>query len=140
MREMYGMDIKVVCDTKEVLESLICNRNRHVKIMKEARIGYLKKAKECLQNRMEELESGKIVSLSFSLSVPSSHVKEYDTVIQMLRLHQEKTITLNATEVRMFVQDQWEWIGQFLAQNAMYSAEAGTYNASRGSGDVEEED
>ena len=118
------MKMRVMCDRDEVLEKLKENRAKHTKIVKEAREGYVKKAKEALANKLLQLEQGKIVRLQFSLSVPSNHTKEYNTAITMLELHTEDTIELGANEVRQFIEDKWDWQQQFIYGNAAYSGTA----------------
>jgi len=39
----------------------------------------------------------------------------------MLESTSDENITLNASQYRMLVQDEWDWRGQFLSSNAGYS-------------------
>jgi hypothetical protein len=128
MQRMYGIDLKVSCNTKEVLLKLRENREKHATIVNEAREGYVTKAKIALAQRMEQLEKGKITNLTFSLTVPLNHTSAYDTVIKMLEMHSEPHITLSANEVSQFIEDKWEWSNQFIGSNAMYSRTAALMN------------
>jgi hypothetical protein len=118
---MYGVNLNVVCNTAEVLQKLKDNRDKHSLIVKEAREGYVAKAKAALKTRMNLLEKGEITSLSFDLQPPLNHTSAYNTVIKMLEMHTEATITLGANEVSQFIEDKWEWSKQFLGSNARYS-------------------
>jgi hypothetical protein len=131
MQRAYNLSLTVNCDKQTILSKLRENREKHSVIVKEAREGYLKKAKNALQNRILELEAtpsnvlvGKIVGLNFSLSPPVSHLSAYDTVIKMLELHSEPTIQLSANEVSQFVEDKWEWSERFITSNSVYSQSA----------------
>jgi hypothetical protein len=121
---IYGIKMVVTCKTKEVLKKAKKSREEHAKIVKEARKGYLEKAQAALRERLQELEAGKLKALSFRLKVPSDHTSEYDTVIQMLEMHQPDTIDLNADEVRHLIEDKWDWTDEFLTSNALYSETA----------------
>lgn len=124
MQGIYGIKMVVTCKTKEVLKKVKKNREEHAQIVKEARKGYLEKAQAALRERLQELEAGKLKALSFRLKVPSDHTAEYDTVIQMLEMHQPETIDLNADEVRHLIEDKWDWTDEFLTSNALYSKTA----------------
>lgn len=124
MRHMLNVRIEVVCETTTILQKVMQNREKHAGIVAEAREGFLKKAKEVLEAEMGKLKEGKLKTLSVQLQPPADHTSEYDTVIQMLQLHTEDTITLDADGVRMFVEDKWDWTEAFLGSNAHYSGTA----------------
>ena len=128
----HGIDMTVLCKKDEVLEKLRANQETHSTIVAEARKGYVAKAKEALEARLDKLSSGKIVALSFSLRVPRDHTDVYDTAIAMLKLHQEDTIELGASEFRRLMEDSWEWMDDFLATNASYSGTARSEALSKG--------
>lgn len=119
MHALRGVSVSV--DKKELLAQLKNNRERHGKIVAEARDGYIVKAREALEKRLGQLRDGKLVSLSFHLSPPQDHTKEYDTIIQMLELHIDDNVQLSASQVRNFFMDEWDWKHRFLATNALYS-------------------
>jgi hypothetical protein len=120
--------MKTMCLTAEVLAKVRENRTKHAEIVAEAIVGYMAKAKELLHTATEAVErwkpGQKPVILRFDLKYPVDHRGEYDTIIRMLEMHKEEKIELNADEVRQFVMDEWEWMHEFLASNAAYSARA----------------
>jgi len=122
MRVLNSM--KIEADKVEVLVTLRENREKHQKIVQEARVGYLKAARKELEIRLKQLESGKIVALHFSLATPRDNTSVYDTAIEMLVLHQQKTVTLDSEQVRSLIQDQWDWTRDWIATNAQYSQTA----------------
>ena len=124
MQRMYGVDLKVTCSTRKVLETLYNNRKAHAAIVKEANAGYLEKAEAIMTKGLADLKKGKVIPLSFHLTMPINHLSAYDTIITMLELHNGTEITLSANEVSQFVEDKWEWSNQFLGTNAIYSASA----------------
>jgi hypothetical protein len=124
MMRQLNINMKIRVARLELLEKLKANRDRHATVYKEAKEGYLKAAKKALLARMTELESGKVKSLSFNLTVPSSQLSAYDTVIGMLEMSKDDTMEVSASEYRMFVQDEWDWMSNFLQTNSAYSATA----------------
>jgi hypothetical protein len=114
----------IVAKRDEVLATLRTNRETHSTIVREAREGYVEKAKAALAAKLDRLSSGKLVALSFSLRVPLDYTKVYDTAIRMLELHQNDTIELDAAQVRNLMQDEWDWTDQFYGTNAIYSKSA----------------
>lgn len=117
-------DIKVTVVTAELLQALRANRAKHRQIVEEARTGYLEKAQEVLNKRMEQLRAGKIVNLYFALQLPIDHTGEYDTMIMAVEMHTGTSIELDASQVRVLIQDNWDWKGQFIGTNALYSKTA----------------
>ena len=118
--------------TLKTLETLRENKERHVQIVKEAREGYIKSAKEALAARMDKLESGEVVSLSFTLTPPQDYSKIYDVAIRMLDMHTENTIELDGTQVQHLVMDEWDWQQGFLTSNTRYSKMANDYTLEKG--------
>lgn len=132
MMRHHNLAIRANCSTLVVREALMRNKEQHAKIVAEARIGYLNKATEALTDRLEQIADGKIVALHFDLVPPADYTEEYDTAIQMLRLHQDPEIELSFTEVRMFIEDKWDWSDGFFATNAVYSDSARVGSSRRG--------
>lgn len=127
-----AMQIVSIVDKKEALETLRDNRTRHHKIVEEARVGYVNKAKALLSDKLEELRSGKITGLRFDLQVPEDHTDDYDLAIRMLELHSEDTIEMSATDVRTLMMDEWDWMRSFLFTNARYANSASEYAKTKG--------
>lgn len=122
MQELAGIQIRA--DKKEILAKLRSNREKHSAIVAEARKGYVDQARAKLRERLDQLESGKVVALAFQLDPPQDHTAVYDTAIEMLTLSTEDHVVLDAGQVRNLVMDQWDWSDRFLAINAQYSATA----------------
>ena len=122
MRQIGSIEVQI--PRVALLEALKKNRDSHKAIVAEAREGYVKAARQALVKRMAELDAGKIVTLGFNLSVPVDMTKEYSTVIGMLEMSQEETITLSSAEYRCLVEDAWDWQNNFLMSNSHYSVTA----------------
>lgn len=125
MHMLNSMRIQAKRD--DVLNTLMQNRDGHISIVKEARLGYVAKARVALMAKLSQVEAGKVVSMAFSLRVPVDQTKVYDTAIEMMRLHQGELIELDAGQVRNLMLDQWDWSEQFYSTNATYSKMAEDY-------------
>lgn len=122
MRVLNSM--KIEANVADVLVSLKANRDKHHSVVLEARAGYLKAARRELETRLKQLESGKIVALTFKLSTPIDHTKVYDTAIAMLGMHKQPTVILDSDQVRSLIQDQWDWSRDWAFTNSAYSQTA----------------
>jgi hypothetical protein len=126
--------MKITANTKEVLDALRKNREKHRAIVDEARVGYAKKAREELINQLSKLEKGQISVVTFQLVAPQDRTSVYDTAIRMMEMHTSLTVTLDSSQVRPLMMDEWDWKKGFLMANSNYS---GTARAEYGSGDDE---
>jgi len=116
--------MKIQAKTKDVLDALVANREKHKEIVTEARVGYAKKAREALLDQLNKLETGKTSVVTFHLTAPQDHTKVYDTAIAMMRMHTEATVILDSMQVRTLMMDEWDWKRHFLLANSAYSGTA----------------
>ena len=127
---MFNSDLSnmmVTVDRNDTLKILKENRERHSKIVQEARDGYIKSAKRALASRMEELEKGELVALSFNLVLPQDYTSTYDVAIKMLEMHTQETLEIDGLQVSHLVMDDWDWQHTFLNSNAGFSDTAKVY-------------
>jgi len=113
-------EMEVEAKTDVVLEALEKNRENHVVELAESREAFFKLAKQRLKEALADVREGKEENTHVYLDYPTGHVEAYDTAISMLKLHQEKTVVLNSTQVRCLVDDDWDWQGNFKLQNSTY--------------------
>ena len=125
-------DMIVTVRVQDLIAKLNHNRDQHARIVIEARAGYLAKARKKLEERLEQLAAGKIVSLQFGLSLPADHTAEYDTALGMLNMATDTTIKLAASDYRQLVEDEWSWSESFVYSNVAYSATCASLAQSRG--------
>ena len=128
----HHLSMKVMCSTTEVLATLMKNRTQHSEVVKEAREGYVLKAKHELERRLDQLKLGSIVSLQFSFHPPLDYTRTYDTAIKMLEMHTGAEIELTASEVNNLIEDEWDWSDSFWVSNKLYSGTAQRIAATKG--------
>lgn len=127
MRASNVNNMMVLVNKDEALSTLKENRIRHSKIVQEAREGYVKTAKVELARRLNDLESGSVVSLNFALQPPQNYTNVYDVAIKMLELHTKDTIELDGRQVQHMIMDNWDWQNSFLLSSSLYSSTAVSY-------------
>lgn len=116
--------MKFMFNTKEILEKLRLNREEHIKIVREAQKGLRDKWRELLTEALEDLMSGDTVETNLHLTVPTNHTDDFDRAIQMFEMTTDKEVGLSETDFQSYVRNEWQWRGQFLASNSMYSVSA----------------
>ena len=130
---MHNISMKTKVERKKLLEVLRKNLEQHSHIVKEAREGYISKAKRELQVRLEQLRKGKAVSLSFTLSPPMDYSEVYKNVISMMEWNTNDFVELQADEFRQLVKDEWDWKETFLRGTMAFSKmSSDLYNESYG--------
>lgn len=124
---LHGIELEAVCKTSDVLATLRNNRAIHADLVKEAREGYIEKAKKELEHKLGQLREGKYVAVAVALKLPEDHTSDYDTVIGMLECHREENIKLSAYEYRTLMENKWGWISSWKASNSSYSPGTAAY-------------
>lgn len=121
MQRLFNISMKVCCQTEDLLSKVRENKEAHAAIVAEAKLGFAEKARSVLESHLEKLKEGKLKELHLHLTSPRDHSREYETIIKMLEMHRNSHIELSADEVRMFVEDKWDWTEEFLQTNSAYS-------------------
>ena len=123
---MFQSNIRITSKVQkaELLKRLRTNREEHIKIIQEARVGYIEHALVALLLRRDQLVAGKPVHLKFNQSPPASQAGIFDTVIAQVEATVDEHIVLQPDEFRQLWLNQWDWMHGFLTSNAAYSGTA----------------
>ncbi len=127
----FDTQVKVTLSKDFVLNKLRENLASHSRLVAEARDGYIKKSSEELEKKLAQVREGKLVSLSFHLTVPKDYSSVYRTTISMLELHTEDKINLEAGDYKKLIDDDWEWAQDFVISNSAYSSGTREYGLSK---------
>lgn len=127
------MSITMSFKKAELLSKLTENRNKHGEQFKKARKGWLKEvAAECEKVAAAAKEGDLVVIsrgrhtrhehpiTSVLFEEPEDHTKEYDRIIEMLKMSSDDTIKITDTQFREYVQDEWGWKEEWAASNTKY--------------------
>ncbi len=121
MNGQYGNGLVMNFPVKDLLAKLTENREKHVKMVAEAKVNYIEALKKELEAKLVQLKAGKRISTSSQLDVPGDNTAEYDTAISMLAMTTDTTIKLQQDQYHSYVMDKWSWKSRFLASASNYS-------------------
>ncbi len=112
----------------ELIDKLKENKEKHTQLYKDALEGYFVDTKKKLQAKIKSLDKGDVI-VSFSVSVPKDHTKDYDRLIEMLEMSQDDELVITAHEFNMYVRDEWinDQEKSVLRAMALSSSNAGMY-------------
>jgi len=102
MRNMGNFTISVA--KADLLESLRANLKKHKDEFGESFRGF--------KNR---------TWLTFGLTPPRSHERDYEQLIGMLEMAQNDEFEITGAQFRQWVQDEWDWKVEHVTSNALYS-------------------
>ena len=117
-------DVTIVVYKAELVNTLKQNRETHITEHEKALSGWRTKMTAACMETSQKSDKGELKDFPRKLSklrdVPTTQIKDYDRVIQMLEMHTEDTITLNAQDFSRYVQDEWAWKESFTLSNSHY--------------------
>jgi hypothetical protein len=108
----------ITVDKKELLLKLEANREEHEREYRAAHAAWNQALIAKLREMLAQAEAGKGIELCIDLPEPQSHTDDYE--IDMLKWHGDDTVELSAIEFQHYVQDQWNWKRDFLANASQY--------------------
>lgn len=112
--EMSLSNIRVTVKKDDLLNILRENRKKHAEEYNIAKQGYQVECVKRLKKHASQIASGKIQDISkfdtyLGLPVPQDHTEEYDSLIGMLELAQEKEFEISGVQYRQWIEDKWDW-------------------------------
>lgn len=125
MQSLTQGSMQIEADPLKVLIKLRENLKAHIKNYDAAKQGYLEDVRVALAAQAEKWSKkepmDELPDLYVTLEAPCEYTSEYNTAITMLEFHQGDSITLDATQVRHFLMDEWSWKASFSETVANYS-------------------
>lgn len=111
---MKTVNVKVT----ELLEKVQANRNTHFATFEKACGAYRERAIAELDASLAQAKKGGKITRFISLPEPENHTDDYDRVIAMLQMSQDKIIEISEHDFSTYVMDNWAWSAAF-ARNTM---------------------
>jgi len=106
----------------ELIAVIKANRESHWNDYREAYGKFLKQGKELLAKRHDEfVHCMPSLTLNFSITAPLNYLHQYDRILEMLAMETESTVTLDQTEFRQYVQDDWAWKDSYNSSKIGYA-------------------
>lgn len=108
----------------QIIQTVRQNREAHRAIFEEALEGYRDKVVESLNAHLERIKRGEVLAISVHYPQPEDHTRDYDRLLEMLKLTTDGDVELSETQFAQYMQDDWTWKRQFITTNAAYSKTA----------------
>jgi hypothetical protein len=113
---------KVNIKRAALLEKVEENRAKHKSEYDEAAIGYREEAVAKLTEALEAAKGDGEIITYLGLTVPMSHLDDYDQIITMLQKSVDDVRELENHDFSRYVMDNWEWKQQFSTANTLYAS------------------
>ena len=111
----------VTIKKKELIKILKKNRDAHAEEYKEAYEGYKMTCIEELEARLEKVKNGEDFNMNFiDVREPDNHVEDYQNVIDMLEVGEEKSVQISMEQYLKYYKNKWEWHRSWEMSNAHY--------------------
>jgi len=114
---------KVTVYKKELLSTLIKNRQLHIEMFRDSMEGYREQVMEACEELLNQANNNEDVVIGnlSKLRKPISHEKDYSLAVRMLEMSVDDEILLEQDEFDNLVMDDWDWSQEFSSSNMMYS-------------------
>jgi len=129
-------------DRKNLIKKLEENRKKHKERYEQMCLGYKVLVAEAndefqrlLAAELEEKEPHEVDHASVyreafeDVDMPTQHLKDYDETIEMLSWMEDDKIRISLSQFRMWVRDEWNWIGAFMREGELPLANSSKYNS-----------
>ena len=119
-------DMKITIDKKHLLKILRDNQERHQMAYEEARSRFRQKVVEKMEERLIELKEPSWTDMKlskvqrFDLPVPEDYTHDYQEVIDMLEMAEEKKIVITSHQFHCWCKDKWDWTPSFRMSSGAY--------------------
>lgn len=112
---------EVNIDKEKLLKAIKENLTTHEADYQQALKDRDEKAKNDLKAALEQFTSGKghkVTRIEFPM--PQNYTAEYQRVIRMIEMSEDKVLKLSQDEFDRYVLDNWNWKREFAALSASY--------------------
>lgn len=112
----------VLVNKDRLLDILQDNREVHHEEYKKAIKIWVKKARKAYAKAARKAEKGNFDYSPLSkLPMPKSYLQSYDDAIERVSLDTRQELELDSRTFSAWVQDNWNWRGDFIANSSMYT-------------------
>ena len=115
----------VTVNKADLIAKITEERDKHKALYDEAVIVYTERFVAEAQRYAEEAIKRAARKQGFRqytwLPVPEEHTEDFDRALQMLEWELSDTVTLDESDFRTLVQNQWGWMRNFTANTTSYT-------------------
>lgn len=108
---------------ERLLEIVKKNRAEHREIFLKAQENYRAAVIQALEEELADARDNKPfrVERLVKIVAPQDHTRDYDRVIEMLKLTEDKIIEMDQYTFANMVLDEWEWSHAWAVSNSRYT-------------------
>lgn len=110
-------------DVQDLLKHLRTNREQHIIDYNEAMVGWQEAVIEAFTNGLKKAKKHEDFTF-VNPARPISYESSYDTVIEQLEWTLDKSVDLDQSEFKQYVQDDWGWKTSFNLTSSLYNGKA----------------
>lgn len=121
------MELKIKVEKTKLITALKQNKAKHIADYKEAVTNWKKEVTEIINKANTQVNEENYDSFInrnnqvFRIDAcPSSHIKEYESAIEMLEFCSDQEIELDVTQFNAFIKDEWTWRQAWQLHNSKY--------------------
>jgi hypothetical protein len=119
-----GTELTVTIDKADLLDRLKKNREKHAQEYQTAFEGYVLVVTQELEEKLAKIKAGEAVETYSVHTAPVDHTSEYDDLIDMLEMADDKQMELTQQQFRQYARDDWGWKQTWATENMTYTAAA----------------
>lgn len=113
----------VTVNKAHLIDTIKENRDEHRGIFEAAQVKYREKVIALLDQRLADARHGRPIVLHFGLPEPVDYTEEYNAALAALDWEVADQVTLDESEFRQLVLNEWRWAQHFAANSASYLAD-----------------
>jgi hypothetical protein len=101
---------------------------------KDVALKHIEEAVDELRSRVKRLKEGQFIQLAgiqFLIPVPEDHTKDYDQVIEMLKMSVDEELEIESDQFACYVMDDWDWKEDFARAAFSNKTTATAYRSSK---------
>jgi hypothetical protein len=118
---------KVKVKKDELITVVEQNRAKHQVVYEKATKDYRTSLIGLIEDKLKAAKAGEDVSHRINISKPMQFMKEYDSVLAMLKMSIDTEIELTPHEFNQYVQDEWGWKEDFFSNTRSLRRMSETY-------------
>lgn len=120
----FNNEIRVTVSKTQLVEKLISNRDQHRTNFEKALDGWRKESILLLTDLADKIKHGRTPRQINVLSQPPADMtKEYNKVLEMLKMHTGTEMELDNQQFQALVMDDWDWSESWKVSNAKYTTQ-----------------
>jgi len=116
------VDLTISVEREKLIGILQDNRQKHEAEYEKSVEGYKKMLVTHAEANLARAKEGRHPN-GFPHRRPQNYLPQYDRALGMLKLTEDKDVSLSAYDYARFVEDDWDWKDTFVASSSAFAGE-----------------